>query len=583
VIARSVRPVRRRLFWQLVMVITGISMAFLAGSLWMWRTEQATHREVQASLARVHTARLAAAVELRGLTLRNYVADYSLWNDMATFVETADPKWATINVDASLATFKLSHVWVFDRAGARRYAAAARDPLEAMPGAEEGVPAMFGAEPYVHDFVRLPDGALLEIRGSKIQREDDSERTSPALGYYFAAMRWDAPYVDGFQAVAGGSTAIVAADAACPAPAAGTSALVVGHDLLGRAGSPRARLCAQLDDPAGELLARSAQRNLAVSSGFAAALFLTLALLLHVLVARPVWRIHDALASNDASRLRGAEHGSDEFAELARAVIDHQRGVAEREQLRAQVYQAGKMASLGVLGAGMAHELNNPLASVLGNADLLALSCDEGVLDLEETRESVSAILTQAERMRAIVDHVRGMSRAESGPPRLSPRNVNDIALDSVRFLRSHVETRQIHLEMRLGTNLPAVACDRVMLESVIQNLVLNAADELECLDPGRPRTIVVETATDREGRRVLMRVVDDGRGIPDPVRERLFEPFFTTKPVGKGTGLGLSLVQGIVKEHGGTIAVSTSSAGSVFEVALPVAAAVEIEVRRAA
>jgi signal transduction histidine kinase len=559
---------RRRLLVQLGSVVAFVSLAFIGVSLLRYRTELETHRLVDVSQTQSRTESLETVVTLRGVTLRNYAADYSLWGDLATFAANPDPKWAATNLEASLATFKTTFLWVFDRSGAPRYRAAeaeAGDAPELPPGTEGGVTAVFAASPTVHYFAPLADGALLEVRGAWIQSEDDTERTGEVFGYFFVAKRWDAAYVEELRALTGGEALLVAPGESCGDGR--DDSIDVGMDLVGLEG-PAARLCARIVDPSAALLSRSSDTTFVSLLAFAGAMFVVLAALLHLLVARPIRRIGKALASGDAGGLASLRPRADELGDLARAVVDYQNAVKEREVLRAQVYQSGKMASLGVLGAGVAHELNNPLAAVLCHADMLVLAAREGAIDPEEASESASAILEQAERMRDIVDHIRAFSRAEGGAPYLLPQPINPVVEGSVLFLRGHVEHHGITLTLRLAKDLPEVACDKVMLESIVQNLVLNASDELVESGVASP-AIVIETRPGPGGE-VLLSVRDNGRGIPEAVRDKVFEPFFTTKDVGKGTGLGLSLVHGMVGQHLGKVSFDTCDEGTTFEVVLP-------------
>ena len=580
-LAAMLNRFRARLVWQLGGIVALVSLVFAV----VWhlgsRADEARRRALHAAQIRSREEAIGTIVGLRGLAMANYVGDYSLWSDMAAFATAPDPKWAATNVDASLGTFKVSHAWVFDGEGRLAYHASTGAKLAALPGQIANVRSLFVERALVHYFARLADGTLMEVRGARIQREDDAQRTSEALGYFVAATRWDDAYLQQFRPLLGGRPWLVEGAASCPTPEDDDGALVVGHVLAGRL-APAGTLCVELRDEAAALTAASSRSLIVLPAGFAFALFLMLSVSLHVLVTRPVRRIRNAITTGDTRALCGLEQRPNEFGELARAVLDHRRGMVERDRLREQVFQSGKLAALGVLGAGVAHELNNPLAAVLGNAELLQDALAVDPVDRDEARESASVILAQAERMRRIVDHVRQLSRSERGPTQVTQVEVDRVVEDELSSLRRRLEAHGIHLELRLSAPHQHVHCEKALLESVVHNLVRNAADELERLPPGRARNIVVRTDLDASTRVVSLSIADDGPGIAKDVSERIFEPFFTTKPVGRGTGLGLSLVHAAVTQSGGAVTFETSAQGTTFFVAFPAADA-PLECDRAA
>jgi signal transduction histidine kinase len=233
---------------------------------------------------------------------------------------------------------------------------------------------------------------------------------------------------------------------------------------------------------------------------------------------------------------------------------------AELASVQAQMAQAEKMASLGSMAAGVAHELNNPMGAIL-SLSLLAL---EEAPPGSPAREDLETISRQALRCRTIVRGLLDFSR-QSGVPEtaMDPAHVAEKTLE---LLSPQLASQRITVEPRLAPGVPLVRMDPGHLQQVLTNLVVNAADAME-----RGGTLTVTCEGDgQEG--VLLRVADTGGGIPDAVLPSIFDPFFTTKRVGKGTGLGLSIVHGLVHEVGGRIEVATSPAGTTFTVHLPAA-----------
>jgi two-component system, cell cycle sensor histidine kinase and response regulator CckA len=271
----------------------------------------------------------------------------------------------------------------------------------------------------------------------------------------------------------------------------------------------------------------------------------------------------------------------DDQGQLLGAVIVF-RDVSEARRLRERVALSERMASLGTLAAGVAHEINNPLTYVLGNAAVVARELDRMRKAVSERREPAGELLDMvveqshtlsealleiqegAERIRSIVVDLRAFSRPESAEQPGDVRSALDWAL--------RVVEPELRARARLVTKLeplPRVRGSGSHLGQVFLNLLLNAAQAL-AEGPGLDNVIEVTTSVDPDGF-VVVDVRDSGVGMAPDIVKRIFEPFFTTKPVGKGTGLGLSICHGIVTAIGGEIEVLSSPGfGSRFRVRLP-------------
>ncbi len=253
-------------------------------------------------------------------------------------------------------------------------------------------------------------------------------------------------------------------------------------------------------------------------------------------------------------------------------VITFSRDVTEQRALERSIAQTEKMAAVGRLAAGIAHEINNPLATIAGCAEAMRARLREP-LDEEavaEVREDAGVIEEEAYRCKEILEGLLDFSRSRTG--RRGPCDLREIARRAVRLLRHNPRTSGVRLELDLERDLPPVLGGDDQLVQVVLALVLNAAD---AAGPGG--RVVVRAGTTTDGEAVLA-VEDDGPGIPPEIRERIFEPFFTTKPPGKGTGLGLAVAYGIVRAHGGRIEVmSHPGLGTRFEVVLPAGAGEEL------
>jgi signal transduction histidine kinase len=247
---------------------------------------------------------------------------------------------------------------------------------------------------------------------------------------------------------------------------------------------------------------------------------------------------------------------------------DLEQKVEERtrdlKQTQAQLIQSGKLAAVGTLAAGMAHELNQPLMVIRGYAqELLA----DGRVASEEIREDLRRIEAQTTRMVAIINHLRDFSRQSKGKREVT--DLNQVVTGALTFLAKQLKPKNIAVVQELLPALPPVWADPMQIEQVLLNLVTNARDAMEEVGTG---TITIRTEL-TAGSRVGLSVTDTGPGIPPDFQTRIFDPFFTTKEVGKGTGLGLSICHGIVEKHGGELTVESPVAdgrGARFTIVLP-------------
>ena len=250
-------------------------------------------------------------------------------------------------------------------------------------------------------------------------------------------------------------------------------------------------------------------------------------------------------------------------------VLLFKRDVTREKEFQAQFYQAEKMATVGTLAAGVAHEINNPLTAILGFAEGLKRRNAKlkGAIDTEllaDFREYTDTIIKECLRCRDIVQTLLTFSRPNAAS--LGHVDLNQCVTDTLFILKHHFkEHHELTVQTELEEQLPAILGDESQLKQVIINLLTNAFDATA----GRGR-ILIRTLTE-EANRVTLIIEDSGCGIPLEARDKLFEPFFTTKPVGKGIGIGLSTCYSIVNNHHGEISVTSAvGKGSSFKVSLP-------------
>jgi len=244
----------------------------------------------------------------------------------------------------------------------------------------------------------------------------------------------------------------------------------------------------------------------------------------------------------------------------------------ELRETQFQLVQSAKMASVGQLAGGIAHEINNPLTGVLNNVQLIKLEVqiNKKEFNPDAFRRMLDIVEESALRCKKITDSLLGFSRAATG--RFVPVSVNDLVKRIADIVAYEMKAHNISLQIGFPDRLPQVLGEPQLLQQVIFDLVNNAKWAVEKKAPAVGGTITISASPDASGRRLLISVADNGIGIAPENLKKIFEPFFTTKPEGEGTGLGLSIVHNIIKQHNGDIGVeSKPGEGTVFEISLPV------------
>ncbi len=288
---------------------------------------------------------------------------------------------------------------------------------------------------------------------------------------------------------------------------------------------------------------------------------------------KPLLELRDsaeAVGRGDFSR-RVAVHGHDECGELAVAFnrmtenvqqsqAELQKTVNTLKNTQAQLVQSEKLSAVGEFVAGVAHELNNPLATVMGFSELLK----DAPVD-ETHRRHLDLIFKSATRCKKIVQSLLSFARRHQ--PERKPVSVNHLIEEVLEIVAYQLRTSNVEVVTRFASDLPLVLADGHQIQQVILNLVNNARQAIEAHQNAGRITI----GTELKDAVVSIAIKDNGPGIPPENLSRIFDPFFTTKEVGKGTGLGLSLCYGLIKEHGGSIAVTSRPGdGATFTIELP-------------
>ncbi len=228
--------------------------------------------------------------------------------------------------------------------------------------------------------------------------------------------------------------------------------------------------------------------------------------------------------------------------------------------VQTQMAQSEKLASIGRLAAGVAHEINNPLAGILTFSMLALEDCD----DDHPLKQSLEVIVKQTLRCRETVKGLLDFARQSNAAPSIT--EVNTVVDKTLQLLENQTIFQNIRTVRKFDPELPLVLIDAGQLQQVVMNIVINAVDAME-----ESGVLTIETCRVPQAREIMIRISDTGKGISEDILPLIFEPFFTTKKVGKGTGLGLAIVHGVITRAGGTIEAASSPQGATFTVRLPI------------
>jgi C4-dicarboxylate-specific signal transduction histidine kinase len=253
---------------------------------------------------------------------------------------------------------------------------------------------------------------------------------------------------------------------------------------------------------------------------------------------------------------------------ITRDITDRKRGEEERERLRqaeADLARVMRITTMGELTASLAHEVNQPIAAALTNSNTCLRWLRRDPPEVEEACEAVSRIVKDATRAADIIKRIRSMF--QKGAAQHEPVDVNEAIRDVIVLMRNEAYRHSVSLRVDLATDLPKVMADRVQLQQVLTNLMLNGVEAMKDTDTARELTVKSERA---ENSHLLISVSDTGMGLAPQQAEQIFNAFYTTKP--DGTGMGLPISRSIIESHGGRLwATSSQPHGAVFQFTLPV------------
>lgn len=248
------------------------------------------------------------------------------------------------------------------------------------------------------------------------------------------------------------------------------------------------------------------------------------------------------------------------FVAIKQDITERKKAESERRELQLKLFQTEKLSTVGELTSGVAHEINNPLTAVIGLSDLML----EEETDLEKKKD-LQTIKEQSVRCSKIVQNLLHFARQHN--PEIVPTDLNEVLEKTYSLISYNARSSSIKLEMDLQSQLPITLADPNHLQQVFLNIFNNAIHAVK----NRPNPLLTIRSRYERGA-IVIKISDNGYGIPAELLSRVFDPFFTTKPPGEGTGLGLSVSYGILKDHGGSIQVeSEPDKGACFTIEIPV------------
>jgi PAS domain S-box-containing protein len=257
------------------------------------------------------------------------------------------------------------------------------------------------------------------------------------------------------------------------------------------------------------------------------------------------------------------------IANTIAGIIERKRMTSQARQMEIKMVAVSELATLGEVAAGIAHEINQPLAYICSFIQSFEKDFDKRIVDLPWVRDRLGKAYGQAKRIDKIIRHLRTFGRKDKGEILMTPLKISDVLNDTLLIMSERIRLRNINLIINIDEDLPIIHGNSNQMEQVFINLFQNAIDALENVN--KESKIYINISLSYNKKYIVIRFKDNGTGIDQHKINRIFEPFFTTKEVGKGTGLGLSIVYGIINDHKGVITCKSKiNKGTTFTIELP-------------
>ncbi len=540
-----------------------------------------------------------------GRPLEAYAYDYTYWNDMVSFVSNRDKQWAAENIDASLQTYNASGAWIYNENRALIYAVTDIDEpfFRRSPLSQAAVDELFHGAKFYHFFIDTPKG-LMEVRGATIHPSGDRQRKTSPVGYFFAGRLWDDAHVHTISKLTGAKVSICQGARQGPPLALdlkkGTIRFQkVLNDCFGR---PLACVSVLYESQLVKIILSASRVALAALIIYTIALFIILFVGVVLWISRPIESISRALTRGDTAPIQGIITSSDEFGNIARLIAEffeqRQKLVSEMAERRhaeeavvykmreleqtyrqlqeaqAQLVQSEKMAALGRFASGVAHEVKNPLAIILGGLEYLKAKIS--AMD-PEVREAMAKMREAIMRADIIVKDLLAFAKpSKLVTETVHPNLLVHDACGFVELFKHKSDTADINVRQELTDREMCVDVDKNQMQQALFNILLNAIEAMPMSGDIVVKTYAVQVSLppgSAPKEACVIEVKDTGSGVAAEDLPKIFEPFFTTKMGHKGTGLGLPIVKSIVEKHKGTITVeSVPGKGTTVKMLLPIA-----------
>ena len=487
-------------------------------------------------------------LKLKGEALATLAIDYTYWDEMVSFTKSRDPRWAKENLDAALATYKTDAIFIYDKKGVLFYKITDPDKkvLAPPPLPPLEIKNIFLDSPLRHFFTSTPLG-IAEVRGAIIVPTSDEARKTPAQGYLFAVRLWDKNYLQQLEDLTQSRITLENREFQEPSSLSlKQETLAFSRPLKDFDGATLAHTYVVISSEDIKAFNQQMRQRYFLLFLFAASSSLIIFILYLFWVYLPLRYISLALSTETESYLSRMKRRGDEFGEIARVILESfnrklmlEQAYTKLQETQDQLIQAEKLNAVGQLASGVAHEVKNPLATIMQSVDYLADKVPEAEKDiLRMIRENVA----RADNIvRTLVDFSRA-SKLE-----IKAQDINRILEKSLLLIQHEALNKEIKITRELQEDILLAMVDENKIEQVFVNIFLNAIQAM-------PKEGELNIRTRSAQETISVEITDTGTGIAEENIKKVFDPFFTTKGPRGGAGLGLAVTRNIIELHRGSI-----------------------------
>ncbi len=487
-------------------------------------------------------------LRLKGEALATLAVDYTYWDEMVSFTKSRDPRWAKENLDPTLPTYKTDAIFIYDKKGVPFYRLVGKGKELLAPDflSPLEIKNLFLQAPLRHFFTSTPLG-IAEVRGAIIVPTSDEQRKTPAQGYLLAVRVWDKSYLQQLEDLTQSRITLESREfQQPPSLSLKQETLAFSKPLKDLNGATLAYTYVVVSSEDIKAFNQQMRQRYFLLFIFTALSSLIIFILYLFWVYLPLRCISLALSTETGSYLSRMKKRGDEFGEIARVILEGfnrklmlEQAYTKLQETQDQLIQAEKLNAVGQLASGVAHEVKNPLATIMQSVDYLADKVPEAEKDiLRMIRENVA----RADNIvRTLVDFSR-VSKLE-----IKAQDINRILEKSLLLIQHEALNREIKITRDLQEDILLAMVDENKIAQVFVNVFLNA---IQAIPKGGELNIRTRSAQ----KTITVEITDTGTGITEENIEKVFDPFFTTKGPRGGAGLGLAVTKNIIELHKGSI-----------------------------